>query len=50
VEVPEGYALSVEILCSAVQSVPAAAVEAWSNGLYTVSNVGTENACLTAKS
>lgn len=33
---PEGYALSVEILCSAVQNEPAAAVEAWSNGLYTV--------------
>ena len=33
---PAGYALSVEILCSAVQSKPAAAVEAWSNGLYTV--------------
>ena len=35
-EAPEGYALSVEILCSAVQNEPAAAVEAWSNGLYTV--------------
>ena len=49
VTAPEGYALSVEILCSGVQSVPAAAVEAWSNGLYTVSNVGTAKAVLVAK-
>lgn len=44
-EAPEGYALSVEILCSAVQNEPAAAVEAWSNGLYTVD----ANGNLTAK-
>lgn len=40
VNAPAGYALSVEILCSAVQSVPAKAVEDWSNGLYTI---GTDN-------
>ena len=48
VKVPEGYALSVEILCSAVQSVPATAVEAWSGGLYTVDKVGTADAVLKA--
>ena len=49
VTAPEGYALSVEILCSGVQSVPAEAVEAWSNGLYTVSDAGETTAQLVAK-
>ena len=49
VTAPQGYALSVEILCSGVQSVPTSAVEAWSNGLYTVSGAGTADAVLVAK-
>lgn len=47
---PEGYFLNVEIIGSGVQSVPAAAVEAWGNGKYTVDGVGTANAILKAKS
>lgn len=48
---PEGYFLNVEILGSGVQSVPAAAVEAWSNNAYTVDDdvVGTADAMLKEK-
>ena len=45
---PEGYNLCVEILGSGIQSVPAKAVEDWSNGLYTVAAVGTADAMLKA--
>ena len=46
---PEGYSLCVEILGSGVQYVPAAAVETWSNGLYTVKDINTDGAMLMKK-
>jgi len=45
----ENYYLNVEILGSGIQSVPASAVEAWSNDQYTVTGVGTADAVLKAK-
>ena len=38
---PEGYNLCVEILGSGIQSVPAKAVEEWSNNLFSVNDAAT---------